>query len=54
MAQEKRCSICGGLLQKWEVSAHPDCSKRRGYPEPDIDWLEWADEYNERVIDTQR
>jgi hypothetical protein len=46
-----RCCICGGLLQRWENGSHTDCAKDAGYPEPEIDWLEWADEAIERAIE---
>jgi hypothetical protein len=44
-----RCPACGDVLMTWECEFHADCAARNGWREPDIDWVEFNTEYNERL-----
>jgi hypothetical protein len=46
----KVCSLCGDVLQPWEIDYHADCAERDGLPEPEFNLGEWADERIERDI----
>lgn len=45
----KKCIVCTGPLQAWEIDYHLDCGRRNGWPDAEVDWLAWNDEYNERL-----